>query len=450
MSSAFLLRKIIERTKIKKVFNKNKEDTKLIRGVLSESKAFIGPEEVHIDLTNICNNTCIGCWCNSPLLGELRMPPEIQKQTLSFEVLKRVIDELANMGTKKIKLIGGGEPTLHPHFLDIVEYIRKKGIDCWVNTNFLLINEEIAKRFIELEVGLIDVSLWAATPKTYAKTHPSKTKVDFDKIIKTLKFIGKEKERLGKQKPIIRIYNVIFNMNYSELEEMIKVALDVKADKIQFVFLEPIPTKTDFLLINEEQREELIKICKRIEDHIVETKGSEDVYKDDSGRTIEITNFTKNFIRQLNKKEVTKGVYDEEIVNEIPCYVGWVFARIMADGSVVPCLKAHKMPLGNVNKQSFKEIWNSEEYKKFRQMALNYKKVCPYFSIIGNDPKYGCAKVCDNLWQNEVVHKKFLNFLRKNKKESITFLNRNKDRIKKDYKWRNYAYDWEGLLNKNN
>ena len=308
-----LIKKYEGYKKIKKRDNINK---KLVKSILTQNRAFLGPEEVHIDLTNMCNNNCIGCWCNSPLLGEMRMPPEVQRQTLSFKVLKRLINELAGMGTRRIKLIGGGEPTIHPNFLEIVEYIRKMGIDCWINTNFLVINEEIAKKLIDLEVGLIDVSSWAATPETYVKTHPGKSEGDFRKIVKVLKFIGDEKERRGVKKPIIRIYNVIFNMNYKEIEEMIKLAISVKADKVQFVFLEPIPTKTEFLLINERQREELLELAKRIRKNIVEVRGSEDVYKDKDGKTIEITNFTKNFMRQLEKKEVTKGVYDEEVVNE--------------------------------------------------------------------------------------------------------------------------------------
>jgi len=387
----------------------NNEYYKLvIKGVLSKKKAFVGPEEVHIDLTNMCNNNCIGCWCNSPFLGELKMSPEVQKQTLTFSILKKTIDELANLGTKRIKLIGGGEPTLHPNFMEVVEYITRKGMECWINTNLLEINEELVKRIVSAGVKLIDVSLWASNPKTYVKTQTIRKEADFLRIKKTLKSFYHEKKEQNKDSPIIRIYNVIFNMNYSEIEQMINFALDVHADKVQFVFLEPITKKTEFLLIDEEQRGELKEIVKRIKKNIFRIEGSDDVYRDEKGREIMITDFTKNFIRRLEQSDVIKGVYDEFVVNEIPCYVGWVFARIMADGSVIPCLKAHKMPMGNIYKNSFSNIWNSKKYQNFRKMCMTYKKKHSYFKNIGNDPNYGCAKICDNLWQNELIQKKLI------------------------------------------
>jgi hypothetical protein len=75
---------------------------------------------------------------------------------------------------------------------------------------------------------------------------------------------------------------------------------------------------------------------------------------------------------------------------------------------VIPCLKAHKMPMGNIYKNSFSNIWNSKKYQNFRKMCMTYKKKHSYFKNIGNDPNYGCAKICDNLWQNELIQKKLI------------------------------------------
>ncbi|MGB9748646.1 MAG: radical SAM protein [Candidatus Woesearchaeota archaeon] len=409
-----LFKALFGKKNAKFVKNKNSKNNSLnyydlvLKGVLSKKKAFIGPEEVHIDLTNMCNNNCIGCWCNSPYLGELRMPPEVQKQTLSFSVLKRTIDELAELGTKRIKLIGGGEPTLHPNFMEIVDYISNKRIECWINTNLLEIDKKKVEKIVKAGVRLIDVSLWASNPKTYVKTHTARTEKDFINIKKNLERFYHEKKKQKTNFPIIRIYNVIFNMNYKEIEQMIDFALNVHADKVQFVFLEPIPKKTEFLLINEEQKNELKEIVNKIKKNIVGIDGSEDVYRDDKGREVKITDFTKNFVRRLEQSDISKGVYDEIVVKELPCYVGWVFARIMADGSVVPCLKAHRMPIGNIYKKSFKKIWNSKKYQTFRKMCVTYKKKHSYFKKIGNDPAYGCLKICDNLWQNELIQRKLV------------------------------------------
>ena len=73
----------------------------------------------------------------------------------------------------------------------------------------------------------------------------------------------------------------------------------------------------------------------------------------------------------------------------------------MATGNVVPCCKGHRMPMGNINKNSFKDIWRSAVYNKFRYNGINFPKRHAYFSKMGNDAvaKTGCYN-CDNLWQN--------------------------------------------------
>ncbi|MCF7835521.1 MAG: SPASM domain-containing protein [Candidatus Marinimicrobia bacterium] len=69
------------------------------------------------------------------------------------------------------------------------------------------------------------------------------------------------------------------------------------------------------------------------------------------------------------------------------CEFPWTSLSVMADGTVVPCTQDFncEMPMGNVNEQSLKEIWNSEKYEKFRMMH-----------ITGEFPKnFRCSKRCD-------------------------------------------------------
>jgi molybdenum cofactor biosynthesis enzyme MoaA len=88
-------------------------------GILN-NRVYAGPWDVQIDLTNQCNNDCIACWCNSPLLGNKSMPWQIQKKALSYETVIRLIKELTRMGTRNIYFTGGGEPFMHPRILDFM------------------------------------------------------------------------------------------------------------------------------------------------------------------------------------------------------------------------------------------------------------------------------------------------------------------------------------------
>ncbi|MEE8480277.1 MAG: radical SAM protein, partial [Desulfobacterales bacterium] len=103
------------------------QQAKVAAGILNQ-KIYTGPWNVQIDLTNRCNNNCIACWCNSPLLGDKAMAPAIKNKSLSFETAIKLIDELDELGVRAIYFTGGGEPFMHPQILDIMRHIKAKKI----------------------------------------------------------------------------------------------------------------------------------------------------------------------------------------------------------------------------------------------------------------------------------------------------------------------------------
>ena len=377
----------------------------LVSGILHSSRAFIGPEVLHVDLTNVCNFSCIACWCRSPLLEEKGMPEWERKLALSTDVVKKAFDDLAGMGgLMMVKLVGGGEPFMHPDILEIVEYIKgkNKNIAIDINTNFSLVDRSVIGRLLELGVDSLTVSLWAGTSKSYVAVHPMQKEDIFYKIKDNLKFISTEKNRLNIKRPRIVLHDVIMNLNYGDMWEMLQFGLDVGADDIQFVPIDPVKGKTESLLLNDSQRAELLQVAHKI---LTRYNRNNFEYLSEDGRSITLSDF-EGFIRRIEKLDTKSGVYDELRVAMIPCYVGWLFARIMATGNVVPCCKGHRMTMGNVNEDSFKRIWNGKRYREFRNKAKNMDKSNPYFSLFGNDASTdtGCYN-CDNLWQNEPMHR---------------------------------------------
>lgn len=385
---------------------KDKNRLLAIGGIIHSSRAFAGPEVLHIDLTNHCNFNCIACWCRSPLLEEKAMPDWEKKLTLPLDLLKGIFDDLGEMGgLRQVKLVGGGEPFMHPDILKIVEYIKNKdrNIEIDINTNFSLIDEEAVEKLLDLEVDSFTVSLWAGTPEAYVAVHPNQSERTFHKIKDMLKLIFEQKKKLSRPHPRIIIHDVIFNLNYKDLEQMLKFGLEIGADSIQFVPMDPVREKTEILLLNNTEREELLGRL-----HILRQRydATSLRYNSQDGTSIVLPDFD-GFINRIKRLDIASGVYDENIVEEIPCYVGWLFARIMTTGNVVPCCKGHRMPLGNIYKNRFRDIWFSKSYNEFRYNCLNLSKNHPYFSKIGNDASHetGCYN-CDNLWQNIPMHNK--------------------------------------------
>ena len=370
----------------------------LIRaGIADETKAFTGPEHVVIDLTNRCNNSCIACWTHSPLLGKAGPDPAWHKQELDLGRTLDLIDELYRMGTAIIRFTGGGEPFMHSGIYTLIRAVKSRGMFCAVTTNLTLVDPETATELVATGLDELAVSLWASNPDEYAKTHPNQPNSTFERITAVLKHIHRLRRvksfpsplRLFRRPtPRINILNVICNLNHKSIESMFDYALETGADSIYFTVVDTIEGSTDCLLLSDEQRKEAKEACDSIRqknDHLPRRQ------------RITLDNFS-GFETRLAQEPARYGNYDQNAVDSIPCYIGWIFCRIMADGHVAPCCRGVDIPMGNINESSFAEIWYSTKYDFFRRKAKNSKKSDLYFR------KVGCQKTCDNLMHNLEVH----------------------------------------------
>jgi hypothetical protein len=109
------------------------------------------------------------------------------------------------------------------------------------------------------------------------------------------------------------------------------------------------------------------------------------------------------FERRLGNADSSHGAHDSDFIHSLPCTIGWTFSRILPDGNVNACLKAHRIPVGNIFTSSFRDIWNSEAQRSFRRHTNVLAKRDPFFRQIGNDPtvECGCVKSCDDIGRNQ-------------------------------------------------
>ena len=86
-----------------------------------------------IELLDQCNFHCRYCYVRGST-----------NSTLSLESVKKVLDQLREVGCIWLTLTGG-EPLLHPHFLEIYNYAYDLGFAVTILTNgYLLTSEHIA------------------------------------------------------------------------------------------------------------------------------------------------------------------------------------------------------------------------------------------------------------------------------------------------------------------
>ena len=360
----------------------------LFLGIKSRRWTYIGPLWIQIDITNRCNNNCLYCWARSPLLDDKKADKKWQTTELPLPLLKNLIHDLHRLHAGSIHLSGGGEPFMHPHFIDIVRIIKEKNFYCDITTNFTLANKNIINELVKLQVNSITVSMWAGNADTYSKLHPPAGKETFYRVQELLKYLSSLKK--NNKFPVIKICNVISRINFKEIEQMIDFAEDVNADAYFFQVMDPVRGKTEELLLSDEERLDLIKILDDI---------SPKIDKLGCQKNIRVYGFD-DFKRRLLSNHAGKGFYEVGTAKQIPCYAGWVFSRITADGNVNFCLKTDEFPVGNIYKNSFRRIWFSKDYAMFRKMRITGQE--------NNRYSLRCNTTCDNYDQNMMVHEKLL------------------------------------------
>lgn len=117
----------------------------------------------YLYLVTGCNLACRHCWITPTFY---RGQPSAG-DCLNFDYLKMAVQEAKPMGLSMAKLTGG-EPTLHPQFREIVDYLSAEGISLTMETNATLITPELAKHLRENStMWFISTSIDGATAKTH-------------------------------------------------------------------------------------------------------------------------------------------------------------------------------------------------------------------------------------------------------------------------------------------
>ena len=125
------------------------------------------PSQVIIDATEICNLACTHC-----AHPEFKISQHYGAKHISAELSQKAVDEVATSGLglcQYIRFTGQGEPLLHPRIFEMLSYaVQKSGTTVTVTTNGSLGRGDKLDALLATGVDLIDISIDAVTPETYA------------------------------------------------------------------------------------------------------------------------------------------------------------------------------------------------------------------------------------------------------------------------------------------
>lgn len=136
------------------------------------------------ELTYRCNTSCVHCYLVKPDAAGAR---EAAQQELGLQKCLSILDEIADLGALNITFTGG-EPLLRSDLFELVQYARNLRFAVHLKTNGTLITPEVADRIADLYVATVAISLYGAS----AEVHDSITQVpgSFQRVVRALRLLA--------------------------------------------------------------------------------------------------------------------------------------------------------------------------------------------------------------------------------------------------------------------
>jgi MoaA/NifB/PqqE/SkfB family radical SAM enzyme len=326
---------------------------------LTSGRAPSGPIQAQIGISDPCNHECVFCWDHPPKDREDADAAErfggTRPGVMSLQQFKGIVDDLYDAGTRRIDLVGRGEPLLNRCALDMIRYVKGRGMHLVLCTNAARLFEPVAEEFVAARLDRVNISLNAGTPENYPHIHVTETPQDYLTVKKNLRFLADCKIAAGSKYPVVTLSFVISSKNYFEIASMIEVADEVGAQEVQFnhtVIREP----TADLALSDAQYRQLLAWLPTVRERAVKL-----------GLQNNLETFSATIPPYMPSETAGPPV--------VPCYVGWYFTVILGNGSVMPCCQCSS-PVGRVtNERRFAEVWASRDYEEFRTAARSLPKM---------------------------------------------------------------------------
>jgi len=281
------------------------------------------PIAMEVSPSGSCNHRCLFCAVDYL---------EYQPRFLDAAVLKARLTELAGLGLKSVMFAGEGEPLLHRGIADIVTHTRAAGVEAALVSNAVLLREELARAILP-SLTWVKVSCNAGTAATYAAVHRTRVE-DFERVMENLAAAVRIRRELGLA-VTLGIQLLLLPENAGEVATLAARAREIGLD---------------YLVVKPYSHFDRSRTTRYRDIRYEEYRGLAAAVKALATESFDVV-FREETMRLWDAAERTYGT----------CLALPFYSYIDAGGTVWGCkeyLGDERFAFGNINEQSFREIWD--------------------------------------------------------------------------------------------
>ena len=302
------------------------------------------PVRLQIETTDVCNLKCRMC--------SREVIDGMNTGTMSLEQFKDVVTEISPY---YLTLNGLGEPLIDKTIFEKLEFVHERGIMTAMPTNGTYIFGEKLEKLAQNLPDTLTFSIDGARQDSYEYV---RVLGNFDQVIGNYRAILQRRdEGKTRRSTRVQILCALQKVNLRDFRPMYKLKksmpgvdsfslvpiFDYDAEGHAFAGL--IPTRQDVLALHAE-----------LDKAIGEARDTEEA------------EFYRNW-KSTSSVWLDRDPDSPATIYQTSCRVPWYSTYIDTKGRVYPCCYLINSPhvMGNINQQSFSEIWQGERYKNFRQ-----------------------------------------------------------------------------------
>ena len=295
-----------------------------------------GISSAMIELTYRCSEKCIHCYNEGATRNDDEISKRGDREELTFDDYKRIIDELYDLGLVKVCLTGG-DPFSKSFAWELIEYLYNKGVAFDVFTNGQAIVND-AERLANYYPRLVGVSIYSGIPEVH--DYITRIKGSWDKSISVVRQLSALAVPMNLKccvmRPNVKSYYMVADIarEFGAVPQFeINLTDSIEGDRCASKYLRMTPEQLEIVL------------------------------RDD------------NITLYVGKEAPNYGGQSKPM-DDNPCGAGDNSFCITPEGNLIPCCAFHTL-FGNLKKKSVSEIvGESKELAYWRSLTLNDYEEC--------------------------------------------------------------------------
>jgi len=178
-----------------------------------------GPVSIVLDLTTACSFSCPHC-LDARMLNT--------GDYLDLDTIKKSIDTLQRNGLRSVTITGGGEPSMHKNFEEILRFVKGRSLQAGIVTNGSNLDKVAGASGVLQETDWLRVSLDAGMESTYFKSHRPRGRVRLESILAAVREIKRLNPRVRAGYSFVIVWEGITVNGYELTPNISEIALAVK------------------------------------------------------------------------------------------------------------------------------------------------------------------------------------------------------------------------------